>query len=186
MRTVTPRRPAFTLIEILLVMTLIGIFAGWAVTRVNLAGFKMDAAARMLQNVIIGAQQTAITRSTDVTLRFDRQNSKVELRFLQDGSERVVTRPLPDGTDFYIPSTGIDGAPSDFVGGPGVEAAGGTTYIRDVKIAPNGTVPRGDFVLYLGSNATRPQDQRALAVKGATTRTTFWSFSSGNWALRDY
>jgi hypothetical protein len=165
---------------------LIGIFAGWAVTRVNLGGYKMDAAARMLQNVIIGAQQTAITRSTDVTLRFDRQNSRVEMRFLQNGSERVVTRPLPDGADFFIPSSGINGSASDFVGGPGAETAGGTTYIRDVRIAANGTVPRGDFVLYLGTSSARPQDQRALAVKGATTRTTFWSFNSGSWLVRDY
>lgn len=169
-----------------MVVALIGIFAGWAVTRVNLSGYKMDAASRMLQNVIIGAQQTAITRSTEVTLRFDRQNSRVELRFLFEGSQRVVTRPLPDGADFFIPSTGIDGGAADFVAGAGVEAAGGVTYVRDVKIAANGTVPRGDFVLYLGTNSSRPQDQRAVVVKGATMRTTFWSHSSGAWQVRDY
>jgi prepilin-type N-terminal cleavage/methylation domain-containing protein len=183
---VTSRRRGFTLIEIMLVIVLIGIFATWAVTRVNLGGFKMDAAARMLQNVIIGAQQTAITRSTEVTLRFDRQNSKVEVRFMEGGSQRVVTRPLPDGTDFFIPSVGTTGAPSDFVGGPGVEAAGGTTYIRDVKIAANGTVPRGDVFIYLGTSSARPQDQRALAVKGATLRTTLWSYNSLAWLVRDY
>ncbi len=182
----TPRRRGFTLIEILLVIILIGIFATWAVTRVNLGGFKMDAAARMLQNVIIGAQQTAITRSTEVTLRFDRQNSEVQVRFMQDGSQRVVTRPLPDGADFYIPVTGIKGTASDFVGEAGVETAGGTTYIRDVKIAANGTVPRGDVVIYLGTSSARPQDQRALAVKGATMRTTLWSYNSGSWLVRDY
>jgi prepilin-type N-terminal cleavage/methylation domain-containing protein len=183
---VSPRTRGFTLIEILLVVVLIGIMAGWAVARVNLAGYKLDAAARMLQNVIIGAQQTAITRSTEVTLRLDRANSRAELRFLQDGSERVVTRPLPDGTDFFIPSLGIDGAAADFVGGLGVEAAGGTTSVRDVKIAANGTVPRGDFVVYLGSSSARPQDQRALAVRGATMRATLWSHSSGSWQVRDY
>lgn len=182
----TSLRRGFTLIEIMLVIALIGIFATWAVTRVNLGGFKMDAAARMLQNVIIGAQQTAITRSTDVTLRFDRQNSKVEVRFMEGGSQRVVTRPLPDGTGFFIPSVGTSGAASDFVGGPGAVAVGGTTFMRDVTIAANGTVPRGDVFVYLGTSAARPQDQRALAVKGATMRTTLWSFNSLSWAVRDY
>ena len=181
----TPRRRGFTLIEILLVVALIGIFAGWAVTRVNYAGLRMDAAARMLQNAIIGAQQTAITRATDVTLRFDRQNHRVELRFMQDGSAKVVTRPLPEGAHLLIPTIGVDGAAADFVNGNGATTSG-VTYARDVVIAPNGSVPRGDFVVYLGSSATRPRDQRALVVRGATTRVTFWTFNGGAWAVKDY
>ena len=169
----------------MLVMTLIGIFAGWAIARVNLSGYRIDAASRMVQNAIIGAQQTAITRATEVTLRFDRQNQKVELRFMQDGSQRVVTRPLPEGSFFLIPATAIDGGAADFANGPGVETSG-VTYLRDVVIAANGTVPRGDFVVYLGTNASRPNDLRALAVKGATTRVTFWTHSSGAWAIKDY
>lgn len=181
----TPTRRAFTLIEILLVLALIGIFAGWVATRVNLSAYRIDAATRMVQNVIIGAQQTAITRGTDVTLRFDRQNHRVEMRFLFNGSDRVVSRPLPEGARFIIPSQSVDGAAADFADGPGVETSG-VTYLRDVRIAPNGTIPRGDFVVYLGTVATRPNDQRALAVRGATTKVTFWTHNGGAWAVRDY
>ncbi len=169
-----------------MVVVLIGIFAGWAVTRVNYMGYRMDAAARMLQNVIIGAQQTAITRATEVTLRFDRQDNTVELRYMLSGSQKVVTRPLPDDASFLIPSIGTDGAAADFLSGPGVQAAGGTTYVRDVLIAANGSVPNGDFNIYLGVSSSRPADQRALTVRGATMRTTFWSYNSGAWLVRDY
>lgn len=181
----TLKRCGFTLVEILLVVSLIGIFAGWAVTRVNLGGYRIDAASRMVQNVIIGAQQTAITRATDVTLRFDRQNHRVETRFQFNGSERVVTRPLPEGARFLIPAESVDGAAADFASGPGVETSG-LTHVRDVRIAPNGTVPRGDFVVYLGTVSTRPNDLRALAVRGATTRVTFWTHNGGAWAVRGY
>lgn len=181
----TPGRRGFTLIEILLVIALIGLFAGWAVTRVNLSGYRIDAAARMVQNTIIGAQQTAITRATDVTVRFDRQNQRIELRFLLNGSERVVTRPLPENAAFLMPSLGIDGSAADFVAGAGVTVTG-NTYTRDVLFAANGTVPKGDFVIYLGTNADRPNDQRALAVKGATARVTFWTHNGGAWAIKDY
>jgi hypothetical protein len=102
------------------------------------------------------------------------------------GSQKVVTRPLPDDASFLIPTVGTDGAASDFVSGPGVQAAGGTTYVRDVIIAANGSVPNGDFNIYLGVNSNRPADQRALTVRGATMRTTFWSYNSGAWLVRDY
>ena len=180
-----PQRRGFTLVEIALVITLIGIVVGWAVTRVNLSGYRIDAASRMVQNAIIGAQQTAITRATDVTLRFDRTAQKVGLRFMQDGSQRVVTRPLPEGARFQIPATGIDGVAADFAAGPGIETTG-TAFIREVVIAANGTVPRGDFTVYLGTTTSRPNDLRALAVKGATTRVTFWTHNGGRWAVRDY
>lgn len=179
-------RRAFTLIEVLMVVALIGIVAGWAYTRVNIVGYRMDAGIRMLQNTIIGAQQTAITRGTEVTLRFDRQNHRIETRFMLNGSEKVTTRVLPEGSRFLIPAVGIDGQPSDFVGGLGASDVGGVTYARDVVIAANGAIPKGDVVIYLGSTNARPTDRRALAITGATTRTAFWSFGSGAWARRDY
>jgi prepilin-type N-terminal cleavage/methylation domain-containing protein len=184
----TPRaslRRAFTLIEILMVMALIGIVAGWAVSRVSLSSYRLDAAVRMLQNLVIGAQQTAITRNVEVTLRFDRNNHRVETRFVVDGTEIVTARVLPEGARFLIPTVGIDGAASDFVGGAGADGSPGVTFSRDVRIAPNGTMT-GDVVVYVGTAAARPNDQRAVAITGATTRTAVWSYGSGAWRRRDY
>lgn len=168
-----------------MVLTLIGIVAGWAVSRVSLTAYRLDAAVRMLQNLVIGAQQTAITRNAEVTLRFDRNDHRVETRFVVDGTEVVTSRALPEGARFLIPTEGIDGAPSDFVGGAGADGAPGVTFSRDVRIAPNGAM-NGDVVLYLGTVATRPNDQRAVAIIGATTRTAVWSYGSGAWRRRDY
>jgi prepilin-type N-terminal cleavage/methylation domain-containing protein len=179
------RRRAFTLIEILMVLALIGIVGGWAVSRVNLSSYRLDAAVRMLQNLVIGAQQTAITRNVEVTLRFDRTDHRVETRFVVDGTEMVSSRALPEGSRFLIPTVGIDGAASDFVGGAGADGSPGVTFSRDVRIAPNGTMT-GDVVVYVGTAAARPNDQRAVAIIGATTRTAVWSHGSGAWRRRDY
>ena len=179
------RRRAFTLIEILMVLALIGIVGGWAVSRVNLSSYRLDAAVRMLQNLVIGAQQTAITRNVEVTLRFDRTDHRVETRFVVDGTEIVTSRALPEGARFLIPTVGIDGDASDFVGGVGADGSPGVTFSRDVRIAPNGTLT-GDVVVYVGTAAARPNDQRAVAIIGATTRTAVWSHGSGAWRRRDY
>jgi prepilin-type N-terminal cleavage/methylation domain-containing protein len=179
------RRRAFTLIEILMVLALIGIVGGWAVSRVNLSSYRLDAAVRMLQNLVIGAQQTAITRNVEVTLRFNRTDHRVETRFVVDGTEIITSRALPEGSRFLIPTVGIDGDASDFVGGVGADGSPGVTFSRDVRIAPNGTMS-GDVVVYVGTAAARPNDQRAVAIIGATTRTAVWSYGSGAWRRRDY
>lgn len=183
------RRPAFTLVEILLVMTLIGLVAGWAITRVTNSGYRMDSNIRMLQNLLIGAQQTAIQRNITVQVMFDASNARVRILLDADNdgtasaSETVTYRAL-DAARFLTPDVSIDGAPEFYLTGPGVIETGNPLQ-RAIRIAPNGALS-GDVVLYLGSAANRSRDMRALAVTGATARTAFWSYATGAWRRRDY
>ncbi|MBX3174648.1 MAG: type II secretion system protein [Gemmatimonadaceae bacterium] len=183
------RRPAFTLIEILLVMTLIGIVGAWAITRVTNSGYRMDSNIRMLQNVLIGAQQTAIQRNINVQVMFDAANDRVRVLLDTDGDgtassgETVTYRGL-DGAHFLTPAVSIDGSPEFYLTGPGVIETGNPLQ-RAIRIAPNGSLS-GDVVLYVGTVSNRPQELRALAVTGATARTAFWSYATGNWRRRDY
>lgn len=169
-----------------MVLALIGIVAGWAFSRVDLTRYRVDSAVRMLQNVVIAAQQTAITRNAEVTLRFDRTTHTVETRVMIEGTENVRRRRLPSGTRFLIPAAGVDGAASDFVGGLGASEVPGVTFARDVHIAPNGSIRGGDVVVYLGLDPDRPTSYRAVEIIGATTRTAFWSLASGSWRRQSY
>ncbi len=183
-----PRR-AFTLIEIIMVMALIGIVAGWAITKVRAAGYRMDANIRMLQNTLIGAQQTAITRNVVVQVMFDANLHRV--RILQDaddngavgGSEVVSYRALFDGARFLTPDSTLDGALPYFLTGPGKIEIDPTH--RAIRIAPNGTLS-GDVVVYIGTSTARKGEMRALTIVGATARTAFWSRASGTWRQRSY
>lgn len=185
----TRRRPAFTLIEILMVMALIGLVAGWAVSRVNTTAYRMDANIRLLQNVLIGAQQTAITRNVTVQVMFDAANHRVRTLLDTDGDGEVsagetVTWRALDGARFLAPTQSLDGAPEFYLTGPGAIETGNPLQ-RAIRIAPNGALG-GDAVLYLGSSANRPTDQRAISITGATARTAFWSYATGAWRRRDY
>lgn len=189
-----PRRPgrarrAFTLIEILFVIALVGIVVGFAVTRFNYRGYRMDANIRFLQNVIIGAQQTAITRNVTVQVMFDANAGRVRIlqdfnnNGVMDASDSVRYRPLFEGAEFQAPATTIDGAAAAYMTGPGVVETGNPLQLA-LRIAPNGTLS-GDVVVYIGSVTQDPLDQRAMTVVGATSRTGFWTRAGGRWRQRN-
>jgi hypothetical protein len=121
---------------------------------------------------------------------FDATQHRV--RILQDSdddgavsmSETVFYRPLIDGARFVTPDSTIDGALPYYLTGPGVVETGNPLQ-RTIRIAPNGALS-GDVVLYIGTDASRPNDMRALTIVGATARTAFWSRGSGVWRQRDY
>ena len=182
-------RRAFTLIELMMVVVLIGIVAGFAISRVNITGYRMDSNIRLLQNALIGAQQTAITKNTYVQVMFDATQRRV--RILQDTdnngavgvSETIIYRAL-DNASFRTPTTTVDGALGIYLTGPGVIETGNPLQ-RAIRFAPNGALS-GDVVLYIGSTSDRPNDMRALTIIGATGRTGFWSHGGGAWVRRNY
>lgn len=182
-------RRAYTLIEILAVVALIGIVLGFAVTRVGFWGLRMDANVRLLQNVIIGAQQTAITKNVNVQVMFDANNHRA--RILQDynnngtmdASDTVRYRPLADGAEFQSPPETIDGVPAAYMTGTGVVETGNPLQ-RAITIGPNGALS-GDAVIYVGSPRRLATDFRAMTIIGATARTGFWSRGGGVWRQRE-
>lgn len=185
-----PRRASrgFTLIEILFVIALIGIVAGFAVTRMSFWSYRMDANIRLLQNAVIGAQQTAITRNVTVQVMFDATAQRI--RVLQDYNnngtmdvtDTVRYRPLADGARFAAPPSTIDGAGAAYMTGAGVVETGNPLQ-KAIRIAPNGSLS-GDAVVYIASPRGLAQDFRALTIVGATARTGFWSLGGGSWRQR--
>ena len=172
-----------------MVFALIGIITGFAVTRMSYWGYRMDANIRLMQNAIIGAQQTAITKNVAVQVMFDANNNR--LRILQDVdddgemdlNETVRYRPLAEGVQFQAPPSTIDGAAAVYMTGPGAVSNVNPLQLS-IRIAPNGSLS-GDVVIYVGSPRRLPEDFRAMAIVGATARTAFWSRGSGAWVRRD-
>ncbi|MBX3133838.1 MAG: prepilin-type N-terminal cleavage/methylation domain-containing protein [Gemmatimonadaceae bacterium] len=186
------QRRGFTLLEILMVMTLIGIVSGWMVARFTSARYRMDANVRLIQNVVIGAQQSAIARGIPVQLMFDASGeSGHRIRVLLDSdddgqvsvNETVSYRPL-EGALFLAPDSTLDAATPAYVTGPGL-VTGRPALQQAVRIGANGTLG-GDVVIYIGTTVTRPQEMRAVVITGATARTAFWTRSSGSWTRREY
>jgi len=186
---VRPARRGFTLIEVMMVVALIGIVVGFAVSRVDFRAYRMDSNVRFLQNVIIGARQTAITKNVTVYVMFDANAHRV--RVLQDydgngqmdASDTVRFRPLFEGAEFQAPPATIDGEAAAYMTGPGVIQSGNALQLA-LRILPNGSVS-GDAVVYVGTADRKESRLRAMTVIGATGRTGFWSRASGTWLQRN-
>lgn len=170
-------------------MVLIGIVAGWAVVRFGFEGYRMDSNVRLLQNVIIGAQQTAIQRNAPVQVMFDANEHRIRIvvdynaNGIMDAGDSVRYRSLADGAQFQIPPATLDGEPASFLTGPGRIDTGNPQQLA-IRIEPNGALS-GDAVVYIGSVKGKEEYLRAMTIVGATARTGFWSFSSGSWRQRD-
>ena len=173
-------------------MALVGLISGWIVARFTSRRYQMDANVRLIQNTIIAAQQTAISRGIAVQVMFDASGSDGHrLRLLLDAdddgqasvNETVTYRPL-SGAVFIAPDSTINAATPAYITGSGL--VGGRPALQQaIRIGPNGTLG-GDVVVYIGSARNRPTEMRAVAITGATARTAFWTRSSGHWTRREF
>lgn len=178
---VRPARRGFTLVKILIVITLIAVVAGWAVSRFTNMNYRMDANIRMLQNTIIAAQQTAIGRSVPVQLMFDASSdSAMRVRILLDAdddgqvslNETVTYRSL-DGARFMAPATTIDATAGPLyvsgtvVGNVTLRVPGRVSIVDDLVYATPPNTPESDCTTQLGIVAVGD----ISVVDGLMTRT---------------
>lgn len=190
------RASGFTLLELLAVLTLIGLAAAAFGVRLDVWRYRMDGNARFVQNTLLGAQQIAVTQNVPVLLLFDASAHRIGLVRDLDGNRQMdatdptVWKSLLDGGRFRDPPSTIDGALAVFATGPGMDAVTSAGLPRLVitpsgSIAPTAGQSTGDVIVYLGSPSGRASHARAVRVLGATVRSTAWSFASGAWRSLD-
>src|SRR5690606_18760395 len=75
MKKVKPN--GFTVPEIMMVFTVIGILAGIAFWTVDVAEMRLDAATREMGFTLLAAQNKAVLRQYDVVVRFDAQHGRL-------------------------------------------------------------------------------------------------------------
>jgi prepilin-type N-terminal cleavage/methylation domain-containing protein len=173
-----------TAIELLIVLALIGILAGFALPRINFGQFQADAGARLVRITLQGAQRMAITRQYDVVVSFDTANGR--LRVLEDRNdneqvdpgERATWHPLEDGVHFAVPPAPADGTPATApVVGSNLRSVDGMPSVifrRDGAASSTVTA-------YLTAKQANPNDFRAVRVVQSTGRTEWLRYLDGRW-----
>jgi len=183
--TVAPR-PAFTVIELLIVVSIIAITAAIALPKVRVERAQVDGAVRTVSMALMVAQREAVSRGHNVLVVFDTAHHMV--RTVWDRNNNLAldagekTRPFP------IPERVVMGR------GAGVPAFGGATAEVPAMLtmgdAPmlvlqrNGGSDRA-VTLYLTSGRAQrgigDKDTRALTVDRATARPNWFVWAATGW-----
>lgn len=171
----------FTLIEALVIVTVIGIVVGIAIPRVDVKRFRMNEAVREVASTLARAQYRAVLQQHDVVVWFDvaARRLRVHDDRNNDGDiqagEPVTVVALPDGVVF-----GRGGAPALPMGlGPVTfRQRFGTPYVTFQR---NGSAGEAGGLYLTAAGSTEPADSRAVEVERATGRASWFLHDGTAW-----
>jgi prepilin-type N-terminal cleavage/methylation domain-containing protein len=178
----------FTIVEILMVVVLIGLIAGFAIPRLNLGAYRVNGGARSLTALLARAQRLAVTSQYDVNVLFDTDSNSVRVHEdadndnAIDNNERVRRYPLGDGVVF-----GLGGAPQRPAG------AGPVTFTRQLGGVPelifrrDGSASENGAIYITTPNALeagRAKDARSIEVVRATGRPQWYTYTGTAWVRK--
>lgn len=182
-------QPAFTLMEMMVVLVMAGMMIALAIPRIDSTRYKADAIAQIVRTTLQSASRTAITRQHDVIVSFDTLGQKIRTVWdtNDDGlitpSERVTWHGLDTGILFADPAVqGISGAVVHSpVNGPGVTYLTGlptVTFHRDGSVST-------DAEIYVSIAARGPPTYRAILLTQATGRVDWYRLNTttNKWVL---
>jgi prepilin-type N-terminal cleavage/methylation domain-containing protein len=191
LKRVSPKtRSAFTLVEMMIVITLVSIATAMAMPRINYTAYRVDMGARGLRVALQKAQATAVSSQHNELVAVDLANGVVYVvddvnnNLAADPGERITTMPLQDGVVFAEPASTWAGAPtpSGAMTGPSL-----TTITVNAATLP-GFVFRSDGAassdvqIYLSSVRGIETDNRGVSVTQATGRTDWYKdVGSSTW-----
>jgi prepilin-type N-terminal cleavage/methylation domain-containing protein len=172
-----------TLVELMVVLAVLSVLSGVAITRLNTVGFKMDAAARTTHAAVQQAQRLALTRQFDVIVSFDRATRRVRIAedANNDGAiapdERVRWRALEDSARFEDPPQAVNGGGAVAIDGDNLRAVDG---MPSITFRRSGSAS-SELDVYLGSKRGDADDYRAVQVSRATGRVEWFKYVGGQW-----
>jgi len=176
----TSTRAGFTLLELMLVVVIMGVFMSLAIPKMNISRSRAEGSAQQIRSVFLTAQRTSLTRQYDVIVSFDTSN-KNAIRIGEDANnDGVVTgvewkfwRSLGEGT-FMMPAVGSDNTnpPAAKIVGTfkTVDGMPSIIFHRDGSAST-------DAEVYVGSPYKNRTDFRMVTLTRSTARSDLFRLS---------
>jgi len=189
-----PARRGFTVMEMLIVVTLVAIITAMVMPKVNYTAYRVDAGARSVRIALQRAQAYAVSAQHNMLVAVDVPNNRlfvvedVNNNLAADPGERTTVVALQDGVVFAEPGTTWTGAPAPT--GP----ITGTTL---TGITVNGATLPGfvfrcdgaastDAQIYISSVRAALTDFRGVGVTQATGRADWYKDLGASWTLAGF
>ena len=183
------RRSGFTVIEMVIVVTLVALVTAIVMPKINYTAWRVDVGARGIRAALQKAATLAVASQHNVLVAVDAPNGRlfvvedVNNNLQADPGERVTSVALQDGVIFAVPGTTWAGAPAPT--GP----ITGTTL---ATIGVNGASLPGfvfrcdgaastDAQIYVSSVRGLVTDFRGVNVTQATGRTDWYRDEGALW-----
>ena len=187
-QTVRTLRRGFTLVEMLIVITMIGIMTGIALWRVDIARYQVNGDIQSIGTTLIASQREAIAKQHNVIVEFDTAGNRVRVIWdannngQYDDGEHTRMVFLGDRVRF-----GLGTAPQMPIGPEAVnftdtETSSGlpcVTFYRNGSASEAG----GAYITSLRSigDPKYVTDNRAMRVERATGRAEWWHYDGTTW-----
>ena len=182
------RHRGFTLVEMLIVVTMIGIMTGIALWRVDIARYQVNGDIQSIGTTLIASQREAIAKQHNVIVVFDTAGNRVRVIWdannngQYDDGEHTRMVFLGDRVQF-----GLGTAPAMAIGTQAInftdtETSSGlpaVTFYRNGSASEAG----GAYITSRRSigDPKYVNDNRAMRVERATGRAEWWHYDGTTW-----
>jgi len=172
----------FTLVELIYVVILLGILAGFAAPFIDVARFRMNSAVVEVATELMSAHRYAILRGHDVVVAFDEDNKwlRIHLDANNDGmiqdTENTQVSQLGEGVTFGR-ADGPTLSPSTQTV-TFTQTQGG---LKTLTFHRNGSASEMGYIYLTYEKKPRAKSNRAIEVVRSTSKVKCWTFGPGSW-----
>ena len=181
-----PVRAGFTLLEIMVTMTVIGVLMGIAFFRLDFRRNQADAGITVLRTVMEQAMRNSVQKQFNIMVSFDTAGRRV--RYVEDVNnnntvdvgERVLWKPLENDMKYGTPPSVVAGV---YTVGPVVGGNIRTIDAMPTVIARRSGALSTDVQVYVTTLRGQNQDFRSIIVAQPTGRVEVYAYGSSSWSI---
>lgn len=180
---VAPTRGGFTLIEVMVAISIFAIMVAIAIPRLDFAKYEADAAQIAVRGSFQKAQRVAVQRQYDVAVSFDTLNRRIRItedtnvNRIIESTDAISWKPLEEGARFHTPPSELYGRTAAPLVGSNLVTLNGLPSIVFLR---NGSAT-SDAAIYVTSSREKLDHYRVVTLTQSTGRTETFRYRGSAW-----